>query len=90
MLALVDGFVNAASDLLPVWMQTCSMPPGFRLSVYASALGFLSAHSQLCRHYHITFQSGKRHDEAIVRLFSVAIVGLVLNTMRPAWCKKET
>jgi len=51
-------------------------------AVAASAVGFVvGALVNYIANYHITFESKKRHEEAIVKFFSVAIVGLVLNTI---------
>jgi len=49
--------------------------------VVASAAGFMiGALVNYIANYHITFQSRKRHDEAMVKFFSVAVAGLALNT----------
>ena len=50
--------------------------------ITASAVGFVvGALVNYVANYHITFRSRKRHDEAMVKFFSVALAGLALNTI---------
>ena len=50
--------------------------------VAASASGFVvGAFVNYALNYRITFRSSKRHREAITKFFSVALVGICLNTL---------
>ncbi len=50
--------------------------------VAASIGGFVAgAFVNYVANYHVTFQSKKRHEEAIIKFFSVALLGLILNTL---------
>jgi putative flippase GtrA len=51
-------------------------------AVFASVLGFgVGALFNYFFNYHITFKSEKLHQEALVKFFMVALVGLFLNTL---------
>ena len=50
--------------------------------VAASIGGFVAgAFVNYVANYHVTFQSKKRHEEAIIKFLSVALLGLGLNTL---------
>lgn len=51
-------------------------------AVFASVLGFgVGALFNYFFNYHITFRSRKVHHEALVKFFTVALIGLFLNTL---------
>jgi putative flippase GtrA len=51
-------------------------------AVYASATGFIiGAFVNYYLNYHYTFHSNKQHRKAISKFFTVAFVGLILNTL---------
>lgn len=51
-------------------------------AVLASVMGFiLGALVNYFLNYYITFKSTKTHHEAIIKFFTVAVIGLILNTL---------
>ena len=51
-------------------------------AVFASVLGFVvGALFNYFFNYHLTFKSKKLHQEALAKFFTVALVGLFLNTL---------
>jgi len=52
------------------------------IPVVGSVIGFIcGALVNYTLNYHITFRSNKQHHEAMLKFFSVAICGLVINTI---------
>jgi len=50
-------------------------------SVYGSVIGFVAgAFTNYVANYHLTFKSRKNHQVALPQFFSVAVVGLFVNT----------
>ena len=63
--------------VLVILVQIAELTP-----VLASGAGFVSgALVNYCLNYRITFHSNKRHHEAIIKFFTVASIGLLLNTL---------
>ena len=56
---------------------------GFGIApVIASALGFsIGALINYLLNYKFTFRSNKRHTETVVKFYSVALAGLIINTL---------
>ncbi len=51
-------------------------------AVLGSAMGFIvGALVNYFLNYYITFKSTKSHHEAIIKFFTVAVIGLILNTL---------
>ena len=78
---LVFASVGAVGTLVHYCVLITLVTFGLTDAVLGSAFGFVSgAFTNYILNYRITFQSRKRHIEALPKFFTVAVAGLVLNT----------